>query len=77
MPRTDACCVRRMNAVAHADLVAAVTNAGGIGTIGGLTLSPKALRREIAEAKEKIVNKINPKARREHTRYQLPRLCGG
>ena len=40
-----------MNAVAHADLVAAVTNAGGIGTIGGLLLSPKALKKEIDEAK--------------------------
>merc|ERR1712159_693826 len=50
-----------MNAVAHAELVAAVTNAGGIGTIGGLTLSPKALSEQIAEAKSLITDKKNPK----------------
>ena len=50
-----------MNAVAHADLVAAVTNAGGIGTIGGLMLSPKALKSEIDEAKALIADKENPR----------------
>lgn len=50
-----------MNAVAHAELVAAVTNAGGIGTIGGLLLSPKALKKEIDEAKELITDKTSPK----------------
>ena len=33
-----------MNAVSHADLVAAVSNAGGLGVIGGLTLTPKMLQ---------------------------------
>ena len=40
-----------MNAVAHAELVAAVTNAGGLGTIGGLTMTPDFLCKEIHEAK--------------------------
>ena len=50
-----------MNAVAHSELVAAVTNAGGIGTIGGLMLSPEALKKQIDEAKELIADKANPK----------------
>eukprot|EP00658_Telonema_sp_P-2_P032652 TRINITY_DN24125_c0_g1_i2.p1 TRINITY_DN24125_c0_g1~~TRINITY_DN24125_c0_g1_i2.p1 ORF type:complete len:372 (+),score=109.87 TRINITY_DN24125_c0_g1_i2:147-1262(+) len=50
-----------MNAVAHGELVAAVTNAGGIGTIGGLLLSPKALRQQIHEAKQLMTNKEHPK----------------
>jgi NAD(P)H-dependent flavin oxidoreductase YrpB (nitropropane dioxygenase family) len=41
-----------MNGVAHSDLAAAVSNAGGIGTIGGLTLSPKVLTQEIKWLKE-------------------------
>jgi len=40
-----------MNAVATSELVAAVSNAGGIGTLGGLTLSPKMLQKEIDEVK--------------------------
>lgn len=40
-----------MNAVAHADLVAAVSNAGGLGVIGGLTFTPKRLRAELEEVK--------------------------
>lgn len=43
-----------MSGVSHSDLVAAVSMAGGIGTIGGLTLSPKVLRHEISEIKKKI-----------------------
>lgn len=50
-----------MNAVAHARLVAAVSNAGGLGVIGGLTFTPKMLRRQIAEVKEHLVDKRNPK----------------
>ena len=34
-----------------------VTNAGGIGTIGGLLLSPKALKKEIDEAKALMTEK--------------------
>lgn len=41
-----------MNAVATSELVAAVTNAGGIGTIGGLTMTPKMLQIEINEVKK-------------------------
>lgn len=43
-----------MSGVSHADLAAAVSNAGGIGVIGGLTLSPKVLRKEIAELKAQL-----------------------
>ena len=43
------------------ELVAAVTNAGGIGTIGGLLLSPNALKKQIDEAKLLITDKLNPK----------------
>lgn len=41
-----------MSGVSHSDLVAAVSLAGGIGSIGGLTLKPKVLRKEIAEVKK-------------------------
>jgi NAD(P)H-dependent flavin oxidoreductase YrpB (nitropropane dioxygenase family) len=40
-----------MNAVAHSELVAAVSNAGGLGVIGGLTFTPKRLRAELEEVK--------------------------
>ena len=43
-----------MNAVAHADLVAAVSNAGGLGVIGGLSLTPDMLRKEIADIKANL-----------------------
>eukprot|EP01064_Diplonema_japonicum_P011905 TRINITY_DN1936_c1_g4_i1.p1 TRINITY_DN1936_c1_g4~~TRINITY_DN1936_c1_g4_i1.p1 ORF type:complete len:372 (+),score=68.75 TRINITY_DN1936_c1_g4_i1:52-1116(+) len=43
-----------MFGVATHELAAAVTNAGGIGTIGGLTMTPKVLRQEIAMLKERI-----------------------
>merc|ERR1711865_962872 len=43
-----------MNAVATSELVAAVTNAGGIGTIGGLTMTPKMLQLEIDEVKKSL-----------------------
>ena len=45
-----------MNAVATAELVAAVTNAGGIGTIGGLTMTPKMLQMQIDEAVDSILS---------------------
>ena len=38
-----------------------MTNAGGIGTIGGLLLSPNALKKQISEAKLLIMDKQNPK----------------
>merc|ERR1719440_1650899 len=43
-----------MNAVATSELVAAVTNAGGIGTIGGLTMTPNMLQTEINEVKSAL-----------------------
>lgn len=49
-----------MNSVSHGDLVAAVSNAGGLGTIGGLSLSPKMLRKEIARMKELLIDKNAP-----------------
>jgi len=49
-----------MNAVATAELVAAVTNAGGIGTIGGLTMTPNMLQIEINEVKAALNDKNAP-----------------
>jgi len=49
-----------MNGVSHADLAAAVSNAGGIGSIGGLTMSPKALTQEIAWLREGLTDKSLP-----------------
>jgi len=43
-----------MNGVATSDLVAAVSNAGGIGCIGGLMMSPGALEMEIKLLKEEL-----------------------
>lgn len=49
-----------MNGVAHSDLAAAVSNAGGIGSIGGLMMSPKALTQEINWLKDGLVDKSAP-----------------
>ena len=43
-----------MNAVAGPDLAAAVTNAGGLGVVGGVGYTPKFLRSVIAELKEEL-----------------------
>ena len=40
-----------MNSVATSELVAAVSNAGGIGTLGGLNMKPNVLRTQIKEVK--------------------------
>jgi NAD(P)H-dependent flavin oxidoreductase YrpB (nitropropane dioxygenase family) len=40
-----------MNNVAGPKLAAAVTNAGGLGVIGGVGYTPKMLRKNIAELK--------------------------
>lgn len=45
-----------MGSVAGPELVAAVSNAGGIGTIGGVRYSPQALRRVIKELKSYLVD---------------------
>eukprot|EP01062_Namystynia_karyoxenos_P082664 TRINITY_DN9354_c0_g1_i1.p2 TRINITY_DN9354_c0_g1~~TRINITY_DN9354_c0_g1_i1.p2 ORF type:complete len:386 (+),score=160.77 TRINITY_DN9354_c0_g1_i1:88-1158(+) len=46
-----------MFGVAHHDLAAAVSNAGGLGTIGGLTMKPNVLQKEIDMLKEKLDDK--------------------
>eukprot|EP00927_Polykrikos_kofoidii_P043709 TRINITY_DN3778_c0_g1_i2.p1 TRINITY_DN3778_c0_g1~~TRINITY_DN3778_c0_g1_i2.p1 ORF type:complete len:372 (-),score=71.54 TRINITY_DN3778_c0_g1_i2:145-1143(-) len=49
-----------MNGVSHSDLAAAVSNAGGIGSIGGLTMRPKQLTQEITWLKEQLNDKSAP-----------------
>lgn len=49
-----------MNVAARPKLAAAVTNAGGLGVIGGLGYSPAMLREQIAELKEHLQNKDAP-----------------
>lgn len=43
-----------MGSVSGADLCAAVSNAGGIGTLGGGQFTPDALRKEIVELKQQL-----------------------
>ena len=40
-------CVFSMNVAAGPELVAAVTNAGGLGVMGGLGYTPKMLREQV------------------------------
>mmetsp|Transcript_58358 Transcript_58358/g.125387 ORF Transcript_58358/g.125387 Transcript_58358/m.125387 type:complete len:353 (-) Transcript_58358:121-1179(-) len=49
-----------MNGVAHSDLAAAVSDAGGIGSIGGLTMTPKVLTMEINMLKKELKDKSAP-----------------
>lgn len=49
-----------MNVAAGPKLAAAVTNAGGLGVIGGLGYTPDMLREQIAELKEDLVDKNAP-----------------
>lgn len=49
-----------MNGVSHSDLAAAISNAGGIGSIGGLTMTPKVLKQEIDWLKEGLEDKSLP-----------------
>lgn len=46
-----------MNQAAGPRLAAAVTNAGGIGVIGGMTYTPKMLRKSIQSLKKDLINK--------------------
>ncbi|KAL8286434.1 hypothetical protein RQP46_004451 [Phenoliferia psychrophenolica] len=46
-----------MNVAAGPDLAAAVTRAGGLGVIGGLSYTPKLLREAIHELKDQLVDK--------------------
>ncbi len=78
-----------MNGVSHAELAAAVTNAGGLGTIGGLSLTPKMLRQNLQELKAKLADKNAPfgvdlalpqiggsarKTNHDYTKGKLPEL---
>ena len=47
-----------MSGVAHADLAAAVSNAGGLGVIGGLTLKPKVLRKVIQILAQNSIDRV-------------------
>lgn len=49
-----------MNVAAGPELAAAVTNAGGLGVIGGLGYSPEMLREQITELKSFLKNKNAP-----------------
>jgi len=49
-----------MNVAAGPKLAAAVTNAGGIGTIGGVRQSPKVLQQNIDELKSFLEDKNAP-----------------
>jgi len=44
-----------MASVCGADLAAAVSNAGGMGSFGGVTMSPDGLRKEIRYTKEQLL----------------------
>ncbi|KAH6918758.1 2-nitropropane dioxygenase [Coprinopsis sp. MPI-PUGE-AT-0042] len=78
-----------MNVAAGPKLAAAVTNAGGIGVIGGLRQTPKFLQGSIDELKSHLENKDAPfgvdlllpqiggnarKTNRDYTAGQLPEL---
>jgi len=49
-----------MNVAAGPELAAAVTNAGGLGVIGGMGYTPKMMREQIQELKEGLVDKNAP-----------------
>lgn len=49
-----------MNVAAGPKLAAAVSNAGGLGVIGGVGYTPDMLREQIAELKEYLVDKDAP-----------------
>jgi NAD(P)H-dependent flavin oxidoreductase YrpB (nitropropane dioxygenase family) len=49
-----------MDQVAGPELAAAVSNAGGFGTLGGARYTPQMLRDMIAEMKEHLVDKSAP-----------------
>jgi NAD(P)H-dependent flavin oxidoreductase YrpB (nitropropane dioxygenase family) len=49
-----------MDQVAGPELAAAVTNAGGFGTLGGARYTPKMLREMIADMKDLLVDKNAP-----------------
>lgn len=78
-----------MNVAAGPELAAAVTNAGGLGVIGGVGYTPKVLRSQIAELKKHLNDKNAPygvdlllpqvggnarKTNYDYTKGQLPEL---
>jgi len=78
-----------MNVAAGPELAAAVTNAGGLGVIGGLGYTPKILRQQIKAIKDSLHDKNAPfgvdllipqvggnarKTNYDYTRGQLPEL---
>ena len=76
-----------MNVAAGPKLAAAVTNAGGLGVIGGVGYTPSMLREQIAELKSFLNDKNAPfgvdlllpqvggSARK--TKYGVPSICRG
>jgi NAD(P)H-dependent flavin oxidoreductase YrpB (nitropropane dioxygenase family) len=78
-----------MNVAAGPELAAAVTNAGGLGVIGGLGYTPKFMKEVIQEVKDNLVDKNAPfgvdlllpqvggnarKTNHDYTGGQLPQL---
>ena len=78
-----------MNVAAGPELAAAVSNAGGLGVIGGVGYTPKFLRQQIAELKDGLKDKNAPfgvdlllpkvgggarKTNTDYTKGQLPEL---
>ena len=49
-----------MNVAAGPKLAAAVTNAGGLGVIGGVGYTPNMLREQVAELKSHLIDKNAP-----------------
>ena len=54
-PLLSLCC--SFQGVSHSELAAAVTNGGGLGVIGGLTMSPDQLTSQIKDIKANLVDK--------------------
>lgn len=79
-----------MNVAAGPELAAAVTNAGGLGVIGGLGYTPEMMKEQIDELKADLVDKSAPfgidlllpqvgganarKTNKDYTKGQLPEL---
>ena len=56
-PSRSASAVPSAQGVSHSELAAAVTNGGGLGVIGGLTMSPDQLTSQIKDIKANLVDK--------------------
>lgn len=76
-----------MNVAAGPDLAAAVSNAGGLGVIGGVGYTPEFLREQVARLKEQLKDKNSPfgvdlllpqvggNARKTNSDYTVRALC--